>query len=261
MTPTTQITNRIIYEHPLNERMRIFFRLEQLFDHISQFWQDESTLACRMIIEKLQAVLDTLGRFDVKGESLKELERFSESLMQWRQIDGIDTHLIDDLTTESESLISSLHDKRGSLGEHILKHEIFNGVLKRSAIAGGPCHFDFPAYHFWLKKPVVHRRAVLLEWLNDLEPIAASIRLILRLIRESSVPQMVVVTDGHFEQSLNPKQPLQCIRVFLEADSPFFPEISASKHQIHMRFFNLSPADRLVLQNERIEFELALCQI
>lgn len=261
MTLDSHKPQQVVFEHPLNERMRTFLRLEQLFDQISSFWQDDSALGFRMIIDKLQAVFDTLSRFDIRGESLKELERFSESLGQYRNFEGIDQNLIDTLLAEIESLVSALHDKVGSIGDATLKHEIFSGVAKRSAIAGGPCHFDFPAYHFWLQKPIQHRREVVLAWLNELEPIGAAIRLILRLVRESAVPQDCLAHQGYYQQSFDSKQAYQSLRIYLTTASDCFPEVSASKHQVHIRFFSLGEQDNLILMKDDIEFSLACCTI
>ncbi len=79
--------NTIIYEQPLNERMRNFLRLEHLFNHIEFRSQDTLEWDCRSTLESLLEINDLLSRSDLKGELIKELERHSS-----------DAHIIEKIT-------------------------------------------------------------------------------------------------------------------------------------------------------------------
>ena len=80
----------ILYEHPLNERVRMFLRLEYLFKQAAYHvkhgteWDSRATLSC--ILE----ILSIAGNTNLKSEVLKELERHSSSLKRLEKNPGID---------------------------------------------------------------------------------------------------------------------------------------------------------------------------
>ena len=65
--------NKIIFEQPLNERMRNLLRLEHLFHLISFRTNEPSEWDCRSILESLLEINDLLTRSDLKTELIKEL--------------------------------------------------------------------------------------------------------------------------------------------------------------------------------------------
>ena len=74
------VTTTIIYEQPLNERIRAFLRLEFLFAQSAQHLRDDSQWGSRCTLSSLLDILSIFGRTDLKTEVLKELERHSSTL-------------------------------------------------------------------------------------------------------------------------------------------------------------------------------------
>lgn len=251
----------VVFEQPLNERMRAFLRIEQLFKHIDELMQQHSELACRLIIERIIAVFETFERFDIKGETIKELERLTEVLVKWQAVQGINESLLTNLIDKSKTLQDALHNSPRIIGETVLNDELFAGIRKRTAIAGGACHFDFPMYHYWLNTPIGERRDLLLSWLNELSAVDGAVRLVLSLIRESASPEMVTAENGYYERSLKTSSALQCIRLFLATEQALFPEISAGRHQLHVRFFERRADQKCHLYQQNLEFHLVCCQM
>ena len=63
----------VIYEQPLNERMRNCLRLEHLFVSIDSGIAESSPERARDTITSMLDVCDFLLRTDIKGELIKEL--------------------------------------------------------------------------------------------------------------------------------------------------------------------------------------------
>ena len=78
----------ITYEFPLNERIRVFIRLEQLFQQLLHFSAGATANDKRAALNVLQDITLIFKRNDIKSEVLKELERDSKVL---REMNGLET--------------------------------------------------------------------------------------------------------------------------------------------------------------------------
>ena len=66
---------QIVFEHPLNERIRTFLRLEHLFEQTGHFLPLQDTWANRAAVDGLLNIIHIFARSDLKTEILKELEK------------------------------------------------------------------------------------------------------------------------------------------------------------------------------------------
>jgi len=65
----------IIYEQPLNERMRTFLRLEFLYTQATYHSEMPNAWSARAAVASLLEILAITARGDSRSEVLKELER------------------------------------------------------------------------------------------------------------------------------------------------------------------------------------------
>ena len=65
----------VIYEQPLNERVRTFLRLEFLFNEFFSRLEGPSEWDSRNALTSLLDILNIFNRTDLKTEVMKELER------------------------------------------------------------------------------------------------------------------------------------------------------------------------------------------
>jgi cell division protein ZapD len=256
------VARQVLYEHPLNERIRTFLRLESLFiqaahhvKHGSE-WDSRATLNC--ILE----ILSIFGNANLKSEVLKELERHSLGLKRLEQNPDIDFGRLTKLLETIDHHIASLHRINGQIGNELKSSEFLTSIRQRSTIPGGTCDFDLPAYHYWLQQPTRERTEDLYRWLHCFDAIGQAIQLILKLTRESTTLKPAIAEVGIYQQTLDPALPYQLVRIALPADSPYFAELSGGRHRITARFLNFSAADDRSRQAEvDVAFELACCAI
>lgn len=249
----------ITYEQPLHERVRTFMRLEFLFNEARHALDGESPWDARLGIESLIRILALLGRGDQRTEVIKELERHGAMLNRLVSNPGVDEGRLLALLGEIDARIGALH-AAGSLTQPLREHEFLNMIRNRSAIPGGTCEFDLPAYHFWLSQPPATRTADLERWLETLEPLRRAIRLILNLIRNSAGATDESASGGMFQRTLDTSAPCHLVRVTLADDARCYPEISGSKHRFTVRFLELPDLDaRPVQTKDDIAFRLVCC--
>lgn len=253
--------NKIIYEQPLNERIRNFIRLEHLFQQASYTLRGYSIWDSRATINSIIDILDILSRSDIKTEILKELERHQSSLSKLAGVPGVDKEQLNSILAQLTSSQTELHAINGQLGQKLRDHDLLSSLRQRSTVAGGSCHVDLPAYHYWLQQAPENRINILENWLDELNPVSRPISLMLGIIRESTNLQDMTAEKGFYQQNLDTNSPVQLIRVALGDESPYFAEISAGKHRFSVRFMRPQDNERPVQSQDDIQFKLGCCVI
>lgn len=253
--------NYIIYEQPLNERIRIFLRLEFLFAQIDQTLYGELALESRTALAHLIDILNIFNRSDLKTEVIIELERQMANLTRLENSPDVDHDMLNEILDEMDLLADRLHATQGQIGQQLRQNEFICSIKQRSSISGGTCDFDLPAYHFWLQQMPDNRINELQHWLSEFDTVSAAIKLILQLVRDSASPSDETAVRGFFQQALDSNLPYQLIRVALTETSGHFAEISGGKHRFTIRFMTTDFAGRPTQTDDDVDFILTSCVI
>ncbi len=250
----------ITYEHPLNERIRTMLRLEHLFRQASYFLNQESPWCSRVFISTLLDILDVFSRGDFKTELLKELDRSTGNLRGLLKHQGIDQGQLTTILRALEHLAENIHAMKSQPGQELRDDDFITSIRQRSSIPGGSCEFDLPAYHLWLEGSTTQRFNDQKRWFATLDPIRQAIELLLKMIRGSSEPRSLISENGGYQKQMEGGHPYQMIRVMLEQDSPYYAEISGSKHRFTLRFMHPTNK-RPEIARQTIHFKLAICSL
>ncbi len=253
--------NTIIYEQPLNERMRTFMRLEHLFQQAEYNMRGFSVWDSRATIAGLIDILEILSRGDLKTEMSKELDHQQSALARLRSMHGVDHQQLDNILAQLQQAQKKLHDHSEQLGQSLRDNELLNTLRQRSSITCGCCNFDLPAYHFWLQQTPEKRTDLLEQWYESLTAISNPINLILAILREGADPKTLTAEQGFYQQSPDSNAPVQLLRVSLPADSLCFPEISAGKHRFTIRMLEPQEKGRPLQTQNDVEFALWCCAL
>jgi len=251
---------QIIYEHPLSERIRTMLRLEHLFRLASHYRNGESSWDSRTFVSTLIDILDIFSRGDLKNELIKELERSAQTLHSLMANPNVDSSRLATILKAMEHLIENLYAMKNQPGHELRQDEFLSAVRQRSTIPGGNCDFDLPAYHRWLEQPWPQREADQKRWFAQLDPIRQAIELLLKMIRNSADAVTAISEDGSYQQSLDSSQPFQLLRVSLPADSPYYAEISGSRHRFNIRFLH-TVNGRLEKAGQAVSFQITCCSL
>lgn len=256
------MNSSLIFEQPLNERIRTFMRLEALLYRFWHFLQQPGPYEMHSALQTLMELFALTSRMDLKQELIRELERLSTSLAALRTKPGVDLRRLDALIEQQRLWVGEFHVLSGQMDHAVKDNDLFNSIRQRMSIPGGTCEFDLPVYHHWLNKPIAERRAIIQQWAAPFINIQEAVASILRIIRKSGVTETVTARAGFYEQALDAQRPWQLIQINLPADSVCYPEISAGRQRFNVRFLNarddgLRPAQT----RDDVCFTLSCCAI
>lgn len=250
----------LVYEQPLNERIRTFLRLEFLFEQCEHHRALPSPWDSRAAITALLELATLLTRGDVRSEVLKELERCLLFLNRLKGSPEVDTERLQSVLAELEGLRQAMDGDGQPLGTGLKQNELLTGIRNRSAIPGGTCQFDLPAYHAWLALPHARRSRDLQQWFAEIKPLRDTIALLLALTRESALPTRELAEQGVYERVLE-GPPCPLVRVMIPAVSGVFPEISAGRQRITIHFMERHESGRPQQTRRDVGFKLVCCQL
>lgn len=250
------------YEQPTNERIRAFLRLEKLFGQYRFHLDQGCTWNNVIAIDSINEILAFTSRTDVKLEVLKELERQHTRLKRLSQRTQINQSHLESLLYKQKKLITELQAIQGQLGQSTQSAELLSTIRQKNSVPGCICDFDLPAYHFWQSLPDQTRRTHIEKWFEPFSILDRSIHLILDVLRHSVEDSDETAANGFFQKSIETNQTIQLIRISIDTDSHYYPEISAGKHRFSIRFMkNDEPSNRPEQGTEDINFKLNMCTI
>lgn len=256
------MTNTIIYEQPLNERIRTFLRIEFLFKRIDRILKNESSSQHRDVLSNLLNILSIFERSDLKQEIIKELERLITTLSALENKPGVDMDALNELLVELDQILDALHLKKSAIGQSLRDNEFLASIRQRSMIAGGSCAFDLPAYYYWLQHTSSQAQKQQIQtWIDQVADARSAIDIILKLIRNSTGFSELDAPAGFYQQSLDSGLAHQLIRVKIAKDADCYPEISGGKHRFTIRFMKFDIAQRAKQVDDDINFFLSCCSM
>lgn len=254
------LNSTVIYEQPLNERMRAFLRLEHLFHRAEHEMQSSDQWSNRTALETIINIMTIVSRADLKAELMSELKRHVGTLEGLEHNPHVDLGRLHTILGKTRSLLETLRTGESLNSPELRDNELLGSIRQRASIPAGTCAFDVPGLHFWLQSAEDHRLADLRRWLSSYDTVRDTVLLCLSLIRESATATRETANTGYFQQSLSKGSPYQLLRIALPADAPWYPEVSAGPHRFSIRFLRQASANERPQQVEDdVEFDLLCC--
>jgi len=233
----------LVFEQPLNERMRTFLRLDFLYNQALYHNEMASPWGSRAAMSSLIDILAITTRGDVRqsnpGVDAPRLKTLMSNLLRLRA----------DLMAAGSTFLQPLRDS-----------EFVNSIRHRSAIPGGTCEFDLPDYTFWLTQSDDARMRTFNQWLGLLRPMCDAIAELLWLTRQNGRSREEIARGGTFNITFERDNPLQLLRISLPASAGLYPEISGSHHRCNIRFLAWNGlATRPTQAQADVPFMLSCC--
>jgi cell division protein ZapD len=249
-----------LYEQPLSERMRTFLRLEFLYQQFCFNLEQTSEWGSRAAVTNMLDIVTILGRGDVRGDVLKELERQIGVYDGYQNIAGIDEARLKRVLRNLKDLRQRLFAVGPQFMQPIRESEFLAAIKHRSAIPGGTCEFDLPEYSHWLRQPFARRAQDFEIWLGAIRPVCDAVVELLWLIRECAQPVEKVAAKGMYQHRLQKEANCRLVRVALPNDSELYPEISGNQHHFTVRFLEWSTiGSRAVQTANDVRFRISIC--
>jgi len=249
----------ILYEYPFNERIRTYLRLEHLFRRLGELVPADSALSHHYALITIFEIMDVAARADLKADVLRDLDKHKAVFNGYRGNPAISEDVLNQVIGQLERNFATLNAIPGKAGQALTDNEWLMSIRSRASIPGGTCEFDLPAYYAWQHRTPAQRRADIERWATTLAPLAESIYLLLKLLRDSDVPYKVMASKGQFQQNLPQGRSFQLLRLRIDPSMELIPEISGNRLMVSVRLMKHASDDRLHQSAADTAFELTLC--
>jgi cell division protein ZapD len=250
----------LVFEQPLNERMRTFLRLDFLYSQALYHNETASQWGTRASVSSLIDILAIITRSDVRSDALKELERQLTSLGEFQSKPGVDTNRLKSLIANLTRLRSELLNVGIATLQPLKDSEFLNAIKHRSSIPGGTCEFDLPDYLYWLSQPDEVRVRAFNQWLTLLRPLCDAVSELIWLTRQNGRTRQETAQGGNFTITFDRENPLQLLRIALPASMGLYPEVSGSHHRCNVRFLSWKGvSERATQADSDVKFLLTCC--
>ncbi len=249
----------ILYEQPVNELIRVCLRLEHLLQQGLENLRGTTIWDSRASMLTIHDILNILDRPDLRTKLTKEFVRYLATLSRLESVDHIDQKKLSATIVEVENVLDSMHATNGRFAQELRDNDFLNTIRQHLSNPGGASGFDVPAYHYWLQQPINERNVLLHTWFGHFDQINSAVGLMLRLIRQSSSPQLQTAHGGFYQTNLDPTQSVQLIRISVPTTTAVFPEISVGRHGVSLRFYTPSVKERAALYKQDVVFKLSCC--
>ena len=256
---TSTDTDVVTFEQPLSERMRTFLRIEFLHAQTRFHAENLRGYAARAAIASLLELMTILGRGDVRADVLKELEHHAAMLSNYARQPDIDHARLESLLGDVTGLKAAIAGSGPQFMNTLKECEFLNTIKHRSSIPGGTGVFDLPDYAYWLRLPQEERVEQFGQWFSVLEPICEAVAELLWLTREATEPVELVAPEGLYQHHMDRHTQANLVRVIIPRGTVYYPEISAGRHRVTVRFVQWQGVDLRPAQVDHdVEFLLAL---
>jgi cell division protein ZapD len=249
----------ILYEHPFNERIRTYLRLEHLFRRLNVLVAREHAVDHHFALTTVFEIIDVAARSELKSEILRDLEKQKQTLNSYRGNPAISEQALDKVIAQLDQCFGDLNAQTGKAGQVLTENDWLMNIRSRVSIPGGTFEFDLPAYHAWQQGQAAKRQADLARWSTSLGPLAQSLHWLLKLLRDAGTPQKVIAVGGQFQQNLPQGRTFQLLRLRIDPTLGLIPEISGNRLMVSVRLMRLEADDRLHPCGSDAAFDLTLC--
>ena len=249
--------SQAVYEFPLNEKVRTYLRLEQLFIQLKQGKSASEDWQFIKFFEALFTLLDLLERLDLRNDVLKDIDIHEKNLVHWSQHPKIDT---DALQAALQKILRLREDFKNAkkIGSALKEDKFLSSIRQRFSIPGGTCGFDLPNLHYWLKQPLEWKYQNIDIWLNELKLISEAIDTTLSFLRERGRFKAIHADNGFYQGVAEDRNEL--IRVYCDTNKGYYPMLSGNKYRYAIRFMLFSSKeDGSASVDSLVEFKLASC--
>jgi cell division protein ZapD len=249
------------YDYPFNERIRTLLRVEDLFAKVLYNVEGGHEYQHHCALLTLLQILDVVDRAELKLDLLQELDRQKNAMRLLIGNPAIVADALEATLADIDHAADALRAETTKLGQTLRANEWLMSIKQRAGIPGGVCEFDVPSYHYWLGLGVARRRQDLGNWLKPLIPMQEAIIIILRILRGSGATSKLTAINGAYQQMLGGAKPAQMLKIEMEDALNCFPEVSANKYAINIRFNTLDCTQKPQKLEEDVKFSLTLCNL
>ncbi|MCH8501297.1 MAG: cell division protein ZapD [Aliidiomarina sp.] len=242
------------YEHPLEEKIRVYLRIEALLLQIHQAAANVNAVNYPLFFGGLFNLLDLLDRTDTRADLIKDLERREGRLLAYFNHPAVNQHRLQEVHQELRQILQALCEGH-KFGYVLRENRLLANVRQRMGLMGGQCHHELPDLQFWLQQSDEQRTLETTRWLEQLTVLQSALNMELNMLREQGEFEQLVAENGSFQAN---SEKLALLRLRVPNEFKVYPLISGHRQRYSIRFMQADSAERTPYQGA-VTFALARC--
>ena len=221
----------ITYEFPLNERVRKFLRIEEIFRRIEMQLSKTKFDDYACFISYF-CTMATASRTDLKVELIQEVEK-QRSLIS-KKIKTKKNIFVQNQLRKVKSGLEKSKIKTGfDFGGDKFLHELRTRAISPSGIV----ITDFPELQYWLETtPEKDRKKYFINKMKIYRPIKIAVEVLLDILRNNVETDSMTSKIESVQYKLNPLLQNDFVTISLPESSKYFPNISTNKYAVNIHF-------------------------
>ncbi|CAM3559307.1 cell division protein ZapD [Vibrio aquimaris] len=240
------------FEHPLNEKTRIYLRVEALLTQLNMSSQFSDDMQHLLFFRSLFDLLEIFEQIQLKSELAKDIEKQRISYRSWLHVEGVDQKMLNNVLAEVDEVHSKLMAAE-RFGQSLKEDRFLSTIRQRFNLPGGSCCFDLPALHHWLHLPIEQKIEDSRKWIENLQPLTDALKLWLRLTRETGHLHPQEARSGFYQSDA---EDANILRLEIPMEYGVYPMISGHKNRFAIKFIFFASGQASC---DNIEFQLAVC--
>ncbi len=245
----------LTYEHPLNEKLRTYLRLEYLLSQLHQLTALSSEWQQQAFFNALFDLTEVLDRNDIRPDLIKDCERSEAALVKWASHPSVSDDKLQPLLQQAVRLQSEL--LRSTKFVASLKEDKFLAPLRqRFAVPGGACYFDLPQLQYWFNLPLALRQQAAAVWCSEFTLLQQALQLVLQFCRGKGQFSTVTADNGFYQSNTEQHE---LLRIRYAPEHGVYPTVSGNKYRYAIRFMQLSDDSGRCSSEKTLSFALACC--
>ncbi|GLT20149.1 cell division protein ZapD [Vibrio zhanjiangensis] len=240
------------FEHPLNEKTRIYLRVEALLNQLNMSSQFSDDMQHLLFFRSLFDLLEIFEQIQLKSELAKDIEKQRLSYRSWLHVEDVDQKMLNNILAEVDEVHSKLMAAE-RFGQSLKEDRFLSTIRQRFNLPGGSCCFDLPALHHWLHLPLKQKTEDSRQWLENLKPLTDALNLWLRLTRETGHFHQQEARAGFYQSDA---EDANILRLEIPMEYGVYPMISGHKNRFAIKFIFFASGQASC---DNIEFRLAVC--
>jgi len=222
----------IKYEFPLNERVRKFLRIEEIFKRMEIQITSKKNFSVYSCFNTYFDIMATASRTDLKVELMQEIEK-----QRLKISTKIKTKKNISINNEMKRIRVKLEKSKVSTGFNFGGDKFLHELKTRTDSPSGIVITDFPEFQFWLEATShVDRKKYFNDKLKDFMPIKIAIGSLMNFLRSNVEFNAIETKTDAVQYKLDPLLRNDLVIITLPATSKFFPNISSNKYAVNVHF-------------------------
>lgn len=245
----------IIFEHPLNELVRSFLRIERLFaelDRSLRFSEDKNTVLMLMC-----SIMRLLERPDLKSKLTNYLHQQYLQLEAFSNNPSIEQERLEKMLARIDTKLKLLKSNHTLTALMPCSHELIKKYQTEMMSHGATALIVEPIFSAWDQLSSEDSTEILSQWRLQIEDLHATIQLAVELMRLSQPFQTIECNSSFYSKSINFDYSL----IRMKLPKGIQPELSAGRHHVAIRFKKLiiTSSGVKIVDTELNKFDIAYC--